>query len=207
LRSLEYERIDGLVLKGLTLDIGGGRAFDYYPLLRPSGSIHSVNLNRQRNPSAVADLNSGFPFTSNSYDTVISFNTFEHIRRDTYALREMLRILKPTGRFHLLVPFLHRIHAAPADYHRHSAYWWIDFFAERASLSVEVEPLVWSPIASACAQFGWFRGRRGVLLKRLVLLAAVFTSRNDDPGAPRMSLPEAERCGPYALGYYIQGTK
>ena len=206
MRSLQDQRIRGLVLDGRTLDAGGGHAFDYYPLIRVNGHVDSVNLNAQRRPSVLADLNVSWPWATASDDHVISFNTLEHLREDQHAIREILRVLKPGGSFHLLVPFGYRVHAAPVDYHRHTAFWWAEFVRQAGPIaSLTVEPLVWSAVSSACAQFNWFRGRRGRLLKRALLLPAVVAQRRT-PGA-RMSEAQTEKAAPHALAYYIWGTR
>ena len=51
LRSLEYEAVEGLYLKGKVLDIGGGATSDYHQLLNVKGSIESVNIDKNRNPA------------------------------------------------------------------------------------------------------------------------------------------------------------
>lgn len=206
MRSLQYERIKGLALSGRILDVGGGRAFDYLPLLRITGQVDSVNLNVQRRPTVVADLNAGFPWASDAYDHVISFNTLEHLRDDQHAVREIFRVLKPGGSFHILVPFVYRVHAAPYDHHRHTAFWWAEFLQRAvAPATLAIEPLVWSPVSSACAQFNWFRGRRGRLLKRALLLPAVVAQRGAH--GERMSMQETADAAPHALAYYISGTR
>ena len=206
MRSLQYQRIRGLVLDGRTLDAGGGHAFDYYPLIRVTGHVDSVNLNAQRRPSVLADLNVSWPWATASYDHVISFNTLEHLREDQHAIREILRVLKPGGSFHLLVPF-----AVPRARRSRRLSPPHGFLVGRVRsaggpiASLTVEPLVWSAVSSACAQFNWFRGRRGRLLKRALLLPAVVAQRRT-PGA-RMSEAQTEKAAPHALAYYIWGTR
>lgn len=205
-RGLEYEQLNGLVLPGLTLDLGGGQQANYLPLLRPRGEIVSVNIDPATAPSVLSDLNEPFPFRDNVFDDVITFNTLEHVFDDRHAVREIVRVLKPGGRFHIGVPFLYRVHGSPDDYHRHTASWW---HRTLASLDVDestlrVEPLTWDPLASAFAIVEFNRIRR--LLKKPIMLRAVFEgsrARRTNSLAQRF----ARRNSDFALGYYITGRR
>ena len=113
LRAMEYEILQRADLQGLVLDAGGGTAqSSYLPLLRVNGQVESVNIDPARRPTYVADLNQRLPLEDDRYDTIISLNTLEHIRRDVFALSELTRVLKPGGRMLLFVPFLYRIHGS-----------------------------------------------------------------------------------------------
>lgn len=207
LRSLEYETICGLKLKGRTLDIGGGASASYNALLEVEGEMASVNIDAGMKPSVVADINVDLPFATASFDNVISFNTLEHIRDDERVLREMVRVLRPGGTFHLIVPFLYQLHGSPSDYHRHTIYWWIDYLqsigiGEDAFI---IEPLVWDRVSSAYSLVG--HGPIGLLLKRLVMLPAVV---GDTVRRRRRRLPDTpgtRRMLDLALGYYIRGVR
>ena len=95
LRALEYELISTIELKGRVLDFGGGRKADYRPLLRSHGEIESINIDPRLEPTMLHDPNTPFPIGDATYDTIVSFNTLQHIRRDEFALSELVRILKP----------------------------------------------------------------------------------------------------------------
>ena len=106
LRALMYEAIAGVELKGSILDIGGGKKNSYHHLFSISGKITTVNIDPKVEPDLISDLNFNLPLESESFDTVISLNTFEHLINDRGALQEALRVLRPGGAFHILVPFL-----------------------------------------------------------------------------------------------------
>lgn len=208
LRSLEYERVDGLMLNGRTLDVGGGQHNSYYHLLNVQGTIESVNIDPSIRPSVIADLNQPVPLSAERYDNFISFNTFEHIYADEKALREAFRMLKPGGNFHIIVPFLYRVHASPSDYHRHTAYWWKDFLIS-CGLTLEniaIEPLMWDPMATGFA-LTEFAGRMRGLRKRVAMLPAVIRQLRwrGQATLPRSAI--ASQYAEYALGYYIHGKK
>lgn len=207
LRGLEYECLEGLILRGRTLDIGGGQKSSYYHLMQIEGVVESVNIDRLIVPTVLADLNCPLAIVSGAYDNVISLNTFEHIQDDTLAIAEAIRVLRIGGHFHFVVPFLFRVHGSPNDFHRHSALWWVSFL-ESLGLSSEstvVEPLVWSPVSTAFSLVEFTAWRW--LLKKLIMLWTVITHVRWW-GCERLSEESiGRRYAAYALGYYVHGTK
>src|SRR5258706_5860494 len=124
-RTLLYEQIATISLRGRILDVGGGtQKSSYLPLLRVEGELESLNIDPERVPTFLADLNKPLPIPASTYDTILSLNTLEHVREDILALREMTRILKSGGRLLIFVPFLYRVHGSPSDFHRHPRPWW-----------------------------------------------------------------------------------
>jgi len=207
LRSLEYEALEGIILHGRTLDLGGGRGANYYPRLRIDGVLESLNLGDSLQPTVRGDANSPWPFQAGVYDNVISLNTLEHLKNDVSALVEAARVLKPGGQLHVIVPFLYRVHGSPSDFHRHTGYWWQETL-ETLGLStgsIVVEPLTWDPFSSgyALVEFN-FRQLRGIT-KRLVMLAGVL--RQSRWSGERV--PDSHSLGyqEFALGYYVRGEK
>lgn len=197
LRALEYERLRGTVLRGRTLDVGGGSQFTYLNLFKVDGVVETINISSKVGATWLADLNELLPFEDASFDNVISLNTLEHIREDIQLLGEMVRILKPGGTMIFTVPFLYRVHGSPHDYHRHTSQWW---GAALESLGIpaenfRIEPLVWGLLSSGLAQFAWFRaGLFGGTLKKIVLLAEFLSKDADDRSN-------------YALGYHVSINK
>jgi glycosyltransferase involved in cell wall biosynthesis/SAM-dependent methyltransferase len=206
LRALQYEAIGSLGLRGHTLDLGGGARNSYHDLLRVVGEIDSVNVDPDIRPTYLYDLDQPLPLRDESYDHVVSLNTFEHLRQDSLAIHEAIRVLKPGGSFHFLIPWLYRVHGSPNDFHRHTWSWWC---CELESLGIAredlfIEPLVWSRLATAASFFG--ATLPGRMLRALLLLPAVLRDamrdgdRLADGGASR-------RLCDYALGYYVHGRK
>lgn len=212
LRGLEYERIRGLRLQGYTLDIGGGQRSSYSQLLKVEGTLESINIDPTMQPTILADLDEPLPLGSAICDNVISLNTLEHIRNDVVAVSEMIRVLKPGGHLHIVVPFLYRIHVWPGDYHRHTAAWWVDFLLARGLEpgTLIVEPFVWDPLSSAFSLIEFQFGRLSFLVrgvgKRLVMLFAVLR-HGHRVGLERVPAEISRDYAEYALGYYIHGTK
>jgi glycosyltransferase involved in cell wall biosynthesis/SAM-dependent methyltransferase len=208
LRSLEYERIKGLTLSGRTLDVGGGEHNSYYNLLKIDGSIESVNISSEIRPTLIANLNRQIPIADAVYDNFISFNTFEHILDDMLAVSEAFRVLKKGGTFHIIVPFLYRVHGSYGDYHRRTAFWWDDYLQSLGILPehIFIEPLMWDPASSAFA-ISEFIGRFRALRKRLSMLPAIARHLR---WRGHERIPNNYYCAgasEYALGYYINGKK
>ena len=205
LRFMEDERIARLHLRGRTLDIGGGANFGYTKLIRiDGGSLASINIAAELSPTIVADLNKELPIADEVYDNVICFNTLEHIYEDRRSTRELLRVLRPGGRFVVTIPFLFPRHGRYGDYHRHTAENWERELCELGLDTKDfiVQPLSFSPLSSALAILPWFRGGlRGKLVKGLVLLAAC--ARQSEAQAADIPPRDAD----YALGFYIDGIK
>lgn len=204
LRALEYEAVDGVVLKGRTLDIGGGKRNTYYAHLKVDGRIDSLNIDPHIKPTCVVDLNKPLPLSDNSYDNVLSLNTFEHIANDEHLVSESLRVLKPGGQFHIVVPFLYRVHGSPSDYHRHTAQWWHDTIAKHgtAATAIVIEPLVWDRMMSAFSLWEVSRFVRALGMLVSVARDVRWWRHERLPELPRQRIAVD-----YPVGYYIRGRK
>jgi len=193
LRALEHELIPTLELHGHVLDFGGGRKSTYLSLLRTNGCrIDSLNIDSTMEPTILHDANRPFPIADATYDTIISFNTLEHVRRDEHALGELVRVLKPGGLMHIVVPFLYRVHASPSDYHRHTGHWWDETLADMGitTENTRIEPLMWGRVTSAYSFLEYTRLR---FLRRLPLWADLIVAGVADEE--------------YPIGYYIRADK
>jgi len=67
-----------------------------------------INIDNDRRvfPDILRDLEQGLPFDDNSVDEVFSKHTLEHISPDKihWVIAEIYRVLKPNGRFKVIVP-------------------------------------------------------------------------------------------------------
>jgi SAM-dependent methyltransferase len=156
-RYLQYEKITGVTLEGKILDVGGGLNTSYYHLFSVRGQIHSLNISSKIDPTIVGDA-TRLPIAPNSYDTIICLNTLEHLRNDTTALQEFLRVLAVNGRIHILVPFLYRVHGSPSDYHRHTGYFWEETIMEVGfdPKNIVVEPLTFGANAASLSMVEFY---------------------------------------------------
>lgn len=207
LRALEYEAINGLALEGRTLDVGGATKNSYYHLLRVDGRIDSLNLDATLRPTCVGDLNRALPLRDHCYDNVLSLNTFEHIPNDRQLLVELLRVLKPGGHFHIIVPFLYPVHGMPTeyhDYHRHTAQWWHDEISRHVTAAgdIQIEPLVWDRMTSALSLWDVSRTARSIVMLVSVVRDVRWWHLDRLPATARQQIAVD-----YPLGYYIRGRK
>jgi SAM-dependent methyltransferase len=70
---------------------------------------------------AIADLHQ-LPFRADTFDAVLNVVTLEHVREPACVLRELSRVLKPSGRLLLVVPHEWEEHQQPHDYYRYTRY-------------------------------------------------------------------------------------
>ncbi len=204
LRALENDRIVDISLTGSTLDVGGGLGFGYVDRIRHSGPLHSINIAKETHPTFLADLNERFPIDDSAYDNVICFNTIEHIFNQDLILSEILRVLRPGGRFVITMPFLFKRHGNYGDFHRHTADYWEKRLTEAglSSQAFVVQPLVWCPLTTGLASLSWFRGGLKGRAAKLILLSIEWAR-----SAVFIRQRSARQYADWALGFYIEGTK
>lgn len=122
-RSLFHQELKRLTLSGRVLDLGGKNAkAPYYTYITGSRDCEIVSTDLEAKPGVLAlDVQEPFPLPDAEFDAVLAFNLFEHVYNYHGAPAEIVRVLKPGGRFIMCVPFLHEFHADPHDYFRYTA--------------------------------------------------------------------------------------
>jgi SAM-dependent methyltransferase len=110
------------VADGDVLDLGAGAAPSYREHLQGRAARYvRVDGSAVTNPDAVVDLdNDPLPFADRSFDAVLAFNLLEHLYHPEMVLNEARRVLRPTGRVIVWVPFLVGYHPSPEDFFRYS---------------------------------------------------------------------------------------
>jgi SAM-dependent methyltransferase len=134
-----YENTIRTYAKGRLLDLGCG----YVPLYDTYRDLVSENVcidwenTLHLNPyvDQLLDLTKVLPFESASFDTVLLTDVLEHIPEPLNLMHEIARILRPSGRLILGVPFLYGLHEAPHDYYRYSEFT-LRRFCELSGLSI-----------------------------------------------------------------------
>ena len=111
---------------GLVIDLGCGtapyrgivmeKADRYIGVDWPKGFHGSENVN------VMADVSAPLPFATGAADVVLLFQTLEHLKDPRSCLAESRRVLKPSGRLYVTVPFMWHVHEAPHDYFRYTRY-------------------------------------------------------------------------------------
>lgn len=108
-----------LKVSGKTLDLGAGMAPSYQESLEgQSACIFRADLDEGTRPSVVCNLEHAIPFSDNAFNFVICFNTCQYIYNFERFLSETFRILSPSGKLYISVPFIKNIAHHPTDYYR-----------------------------------------------------------------------------------------
>lgn len=103
---------------GTLLDVGCGD-MPYKPLL--TGVTRYIGLDVEGGMHGRPDLcfnGVHIPLRDAEVDCAIATEVLEHCPEPEALLREIARVLKPSGVFFFTVPFFWPIHEAPHDYHR-----------------------------------------------------------------------------------------
>jgi Methylase involved in ubiquinone/menaquinone biosynthesis len=116
-------------IKGKTLDAGcGSKPYEKWF----SGVTEYIGLDIGNNSQAdfLVEDNQPWPFPDSTFDSIVSFQTFEHIRDIKLVLSEINRVVKPGGVICISMPFIAYEHAAPSDYRRVSKHGIMHFFPD-----------------------------------------------------------------------------
>ncbi|HLP80091.1 MAG TPA: methyltransferase domain-containing protein [Acidobacteriota bacterium] len=201
-RLAEYEFMKHVLLEGTILDVGGGRKADYVRTLRVRGTVLSININTDLDPTHVGDIMKKLPFKPKTFDAAISLNVFEHIRDIEAALANVSVTLKPGARLYQATPFIYKVHGSPDDYYRYtdSA---LAFLYKRAGFSqIQCYPLG-EGMFHACASLIF--GPLPKILRPFVMTFAAAMDKFFCAVIPRYK----KVCGPsaYPVGYMAIATK
>jgi SAM-dependent methyltransferase len=104
---------------GNTLDVGAGTAKYKSFILAHVKSYLTTDIEAGPHIDYVEDATK-LSFADNSFDTVFSFQTLEHVEKPDAMVSEIHRILKPAGTCIVTVPFLMPAHAYPYDFQRYT---------------------------------------------------------------------------------------
>ena len=115
------------VKPGRLLDVGCGMK-PYESLLTLPGSRYfgtdwPVSMEGSYGDSTRADFFSNsmvLPFRERTFDTIVSTQVLEHVRQPEIVIREMARVLKPSGILILSAPMTWPLHEEPHDYYRYT---------------------------------------------------------------------------------------
>ncbi len=108
---------------GRVIDLGAGDApfREYLPDVVTL--YHTLEMQpRSEDVTYVGDVQAMPIVPAESYDTAVCLETLEHVPEPWRAVGEIYRILAPGGKVILSVPHLSRLHDAPHDYYRYTAY-------------------------------------------------------------------------------------
>jgi SAM-dependent methyltransferase len=113
------------IFKGVLYDLGCGTKpyHDFIaPLVTQYIGVDWGNTIHTKTMDIVADLNKPLAIEDAVADTVVCFQTLEHLCEPQQLLNEAYRIMKPGAQILLTVPFLWSLHEEPHDYFRYTQY-------------------------------------------------------------------------------------
>lgn len=113
------------------LDVGAGEVPSYRDVLPSSARLVDYDIGAGH----VRGSADGLPFRDNSFDAVVSFAVFEHLRDPDRSLAEIRRVLRPGGLLLLGTHGVYPYHPTPSDYTR----WTRQGLAELVGRHLEVE--------------------------------------------------------------------
>lgn len=103
-------------IKGRVLDVGAGSFSRYQDLFKCSEYI-KMDAEKSENIDIVGDAEN-LPFKSQSFESVVCTQVFEHLKNPQKAADEIARVLKKGGVCLLSVPQVNELHGEPDDYFR-----------------------------------------------------------------------------------------
>lgn len=213
LRKLEYERLKNLSLSGRVLDFGGGERANYSHkvdewLDKYNPAItESVNIDNKLKPTFLVGAHENIPVDNARYDTVISFNTLEHVLDLNQTLSEFHRVLKCKGSVILIVPFIFRVHAHPNDYSRLTANKWKIVLGEHGLNVTRIEALNWGPFSTAGTISGYPGPFCKLREKQSLILDALFYMKNRYICKGDSLFNQEHAFVNRPLGYFIEAKK
>lgn len=102
--------IKDLPSDGVGLNIGAGQTMF-------NNKILNLDIEKKENINLVGSVEK-IPSKDSRFDLLICQEVLEHVENPYVALREMHRVLKPSGKLFLQVPFIIGYHPCPNDYWR-----------------------------------------------------------------------------------------
>ena len=101
-------------VRGDTLDLGAGTQ-KYRSMIEPNTKSYiAMDIIAAPGIAVVGDIHAT-PFTDNSFDTIISTQILEHVRKPWLVAIEMYRIARPGGHIIVTAPFMVGYHPDPED--------------------------------------------------------------------------------------------
>jgi SAM-dependent methyltransferase len=162
--------------------------------------VQSVDLDSERRPTKVADLNKGIPYPDEEFNTALAFGVLEYIYDFEGILREIARVLKPGGTLHVAIPFLDRVASDGGDAVRFTANGLQKALTNSGFTDIAITAYGTGAAAAALDQveFAVPRVLRGVAVRLALLLDKQFTRRSGG---------KYRNANDYPLGYMVAAKK
>lgn len=101
------------------LDLGCGSKPSYHRIIKGKIVCFDKTKNKIIHVAGSADK---IPFKANSFDKIISINSFYYFENPFDVAKDLNKILKKNGKLVLVLPFFYPIHDAPLDRYRFTEY-------------------------------------------------------------------------------------
>lgn len=105
--------------KDYVLDLGCGASPNYHKLIK--GHVICFDKIKSKITDVIGDADN-LPFKANSFDKVISINSFYYFKNPFNVVKELHKVLRKDGKLILVLPFFYPIHDAPDDKYRFTEY-------------------------------------------------------------------------------------
>jgi len=179
-RILFYDALENRArsLSGKVLDLAGGPNPSYLPLLPSSLDIVRTDRVEAEGVRAV-DINALLPFPDNSFDHVFLFNALYIVREPEKLAREVHRVLKKGGTWHVLSPFIANEMPEPEDFCRFTAGGLERLFRDAGFQRIKIERLGERASAATHLMHPFFlvRGVRALIFPLAILLDCLVPER------------------------------
>lgn len=119
-RREQYEELNGFIIDGRILDLGGSRKSGYHKFIGGDHKIDVANIKSEEGVDLIFDAEKKFPIKDETYDAIVCLNVLEHIFDYQNAVDESFRVLKKEGIMIGSTPFMQIIHGSPDDYFRYT---------------------------------------------------------------------------------------
>jgi SAM-dependent methyltransferase len=102
------------------------------------GLDYAPSLDAKNNPHVdVFYDGKHIPFDDQHFDSIVAFEVMEHVFELEATLKELNRVLKPSGHFLLTAPFAWDEHSQPYDFARYTSFAWPHLLAKHGFEVVE----------------------------------------------------------------------
>ncbi len=172
----DHEGVPGIHIRRFSERIGhsreilevGGAGLSYAGLFSTS---HPICLDLRADPRInVRGSIYALPFPHASISTVLLFEVLEHLAEPGAAMKEIFRVLKPSGRLALTTPQYWHEHGWPSDYFRYTRHG-LRYLAETSGFTVEsLTPMGGPALLASLVISNNFKLGRGPLRRLLLCL-------------------------------------
>jgi SAM-dependent methyltransferase len=202
-RALQYEILAGLENLGDVLDFGEGDKSGYRKLIN-CNSYKSINIDHSIEPTWLVKAGDSIPCANNTFDTVISLNTFEHIFDAREIIQQLYKTIKPGGAMLISTPFMFPIHAHPDDFFRPTPSWFRQTLKSCGFREIYIVPLSWGPFSAASIVSGMPGPAKMFRMRLILLVDLIYFYLN---GKNLTAAGVSERLERHAAAFFIQAIK